>query len=176
MTSSSARAPAREVLRVNVIVGRARARLSQEELADRAGISRPTLSRRTRGGRRWARYHRTDSRRARCRRRRSPHSAEQRSRGRPRSWRDVRPHRKTSLSTPTRFSKPSTKPPDGSNATAGLGDRPWRVRLHREVQKVVALHGQDSDVFRPSIGQLVDSLKSNPKQFPKKRGTRIAKS
>ena len=45
MTVASARAPAREVLRVNVIVGRARARLSQEELADRAGISRPTLSR-----------------------------------------------------------------------------------------------------------------------------------
>jgi transcriptional regulator with XRE-family HTH domain len=45
MTSASARAPARVVLRVNVIVGRARARLSQEELADRAGISRPTLSR-----------------------------------------------------------------------------------------------------------------------------------
>jgi transcriptional regulator with XRE-family HTH domain len=45
MIVASARAPAREVLRVNVIVGRARARLSQEELAERAGISRPTLSR-----------------------------------------------------------------------------------------------------------------------------------
>lgn len=45
MIAASARAPAREVLRVNVIVGRARARLSQEELAEHAGISRPTLSR-----------------------------------------------------------------------------------------------------------------------------------
>jgi transcriptional regulator with XRE-family HTH domain len=45
MTIASAHAPAREVLRVNVIVGRARVRLSQEELAEHAGISRPTLSR-----------------------------------------------------------------------------------------------------------------------------------
>jgi transcriptional regulator with XRE-family HTH domain len=40
-----ARAPALEALRVNVIVGRARARLSQDQLAERAGISRPTISR-----------------------------------------------------------------------------------------------------------------------------------
>ena len=71
---------------------------------------------------------------------------------------------------PTRFSKPSTKPPDLSNATAAPDDRLWRVRLHREVQKVVALHGQDSEIFRPTIGQLIDALKSNPKQFPKKNG------
>jgi transcriptional regulator with XRE-family HTH domain len=45
VTRASPHAPAREVLRVNVIVGRAKAHLSQEELADRAGISRPTLSR-----------------------------------------------------------------------------------------------------------------------------------
>jgi transcriptional regulator with XRE-family HTH domain len=38
-----------ESLRVNVIVGRARARLSQEQLAARAGISRPTVSRIERG-------------------------------------------------------------------------------------------------------------------------------
>ena len=40
-----ARPPALEALRVNVIVGRARARLSQSELAKRAGLSRPTISR-----------------------------------------------------------------------------------------------------------------------------------
>jgi transcriptional regulator with XRE-family HTH domain len=40
-----ARASAQEALRVNVIVGRARARLSQSDLAERAGISRPTVSR-----------------------------------------------------------------------------------------------------------------------------------
>ncbi len=41
------RAPARalEVLRVNIIVERARARLSQADLAERAGVARPTISR-----------------------------------------------------------------------------------------------------------------------------------
>jgi transcriptional regulator with XRE-family HTH domain len=41
----SARAPALEALRVNVIVGRAKARLSQDELAQRAKVSRQTISR-----------------------------------------------------------------------------------------------------------------------------------
>jgi transcriptional regulator with XRE-family HTH domain len=49
MPTNHARAPALEALRVNVVVGRARARLSQDELAERAGISRPTLSRIERG-------------------------------------------------------------------------------------------------------------------------------
>ncbi|MGH7707765.1 MAG: helix-turn-helix transcriptional regulator [Vulcanimicrobiaceae bacterium] len=44
-TPTTDRLPALEALRVNVIIGRARARLSQEELANRAGISRPTVSR-----------------------------------------------------------------------------------------------------------------------------------
>src|ERR1700730_1696469 len=44
-TSNPSRAPALEALRVNVIVGRAQARLPQEQLAERAGISRPTVSR-----------------------------------------------------------------------------------------------------------------------------------
>ena len=44
-TLNEARAPALEALRVNVIVGRAKARLSQSELATRAGVSRPTISR-----------------------------------------------------------------------------------------------------------------------------------
>lgn len=43
------RLPALEALRVNVIIGRARARLSQEQLAERAGVSRPTVSRIERG-------------------------------------------------------------------------------------------------------------------------------
>lgn len=43
------RAPALEALRVNLIVGRARSRLSQEDLAERAQVSRPTISRIERG-------------------------------------------------------------------------------------------------------------------------------
>ena len=45
----SARAPALEALRVNLIVGRARTQLSQEQLAKRAQVSRPTISRIERG-------------------------------------------------------------------------------------------------------------------------------
>jgi transcriptional regulator with XRE-family HTH domain len=45
VTTNLARTPALEALRVNVIVGRARARLSQDQLAQRAGTSRPTVSR-----------------------------------------------------------------------------------------------------------------------------------
>jgi transcriptional regulator with XRE-family HTH domain len=44
-----ARAPALEALRVNVIVGRARTQLSQEQLAEKAQVSRPTISRIERG-------------------------------------------------------------------------------------------------------------------------------
>jgi transcriptional regulator with XRE-family HTH domain len=44
-TTVCERIPALEALRVNVITGRARARLSQEELAQRASLSRPTVSR-----------------------------------------------------------------------------------------------------------------------------------
>ena len=44
-SSTRARPSALEALRVNVIVGRARARFSQSELAKRAGLSRPTISR-----------------------------------------------------------------------------------------------------------------------------------
>lgn len=44
-TTTSDRLRALEALRVNVIIGRARAHLSQEQLAERAGVSRPTISR-----------------------------------------------------------------------------------------------------------------------------------
>ncbi len=44
-TISSARGTALEALRANVIVGRAKARLSQVELAQRANVSRQTISR-----------------------------------------------------------------------------------------------------------------------------------
>jgi transcriptional regulator with XRE-family HTH domain len=45
MEPSYANASALEALRVNTILGRARTRLSQTDLAERAGISRPTVSR-----------------------------------------------------------------------------------------------------------------------------------
>src|SRR5450631_4455808 len=44
-TAHNTRAPALEDLRVNLIVGRAKARLSQQELAERSGVGRATISR-----------------------------------------------------------------------------------------------------------------------------------
>jgi len=44
MIASSDRAAARDALRSNVLFGRARLRLSQANLAERAGISRPVVS------------------------------------------------------------------------------------------------------------------------------------
>jgi len=43
--TQSSRSPAKEILSGNVILGRARARLSQEALAELARVSRPTISR-----------------------------------------------------------------------------------------------------------------------------------
>ncbi|GAC1358366.1 MAG: hypothetical protein NVSMB31_18780 [Vulcanimicrobiaceae bacterium] len=43
-TIQPTRAPALEALRVNVILGRARTQLSQQQLAERAQTSRPTIS------------------------------------------------------------------------------------------------------------------------------------
>lgn len=81
----------------------------------------------------------------------------------------VPPLPKASSSTPERFSAPSTKPPV-SSGTAELDDQPYRVKLHRAVEKIVAKYGVDSDVFRPKIEDLIDALGADPKQFPKKKG------
>jgi transcriptional regulator with XRE-family HTH domain len=48
-TTPAARAPSSETIRVNIIVGRVRARLSQEHLAERSGVGRATISRIERG-------------------------------------------------------------------------------------------------------------------------------
>jgi mRNA-degrading endonuclease RelE of RelBE toxin-antitoxin system len=79
-------------------------------------------------------------------------------------------------STRTRSSKPSTKPPGPpakkSGATAGAGDRPWRVRLHPKVAKQITgyIGGAASPLFRPTIGSIIAALKTDPKQYPKKKG------
>ena len=36
--------------------------------------------------------------------------------------------------------------------------------------KVVAQFGVDNGTFRPTIGELIAELETNPKQFPKKKG------
>jgi len=57
--------------------------------------------------------------------------------------------------------KSDTPEPDG---------RPYHVSFHREVAKIVAQHGVDSELFRPTIGELITALENHPKKFEKKRG------
>jgi hypothetical protein len=76
-----------------------------------------------------------------------------------------------SSSTPKRSSTRLTKPPDDrSSVTAARDGRGWRVRFHREPAKLVAKYDRDDPAFRPTLGELVKALATNPKQFEKKRG------
>jgi hypothetical protein len=84
----------------------------------------------------------------------------------------------TTSAMPGSFSKRSTKrtkdegeDPHRSSGIHAPADRRWHVRPHREVEKRIAQYASDADVFRPSIGELIDALETNPKQFPKKHGT-----
>ena len=78
------------------------------------------------------------------------------------------------LSTQTRSSKRSMRPvdpPKSPNDIVRPDGQPWSVKFHNQVAKTIVLHGGiDSPTFRPSIGQLVSDLQTNPKQFPKKSG------
>ena len=83
----------------------------------------------------------------------------------------------TTSAMPGNFSKRSTKrtkvegvDPHRSSATPAPADRRWHVRPHREVEKRIAQFASDVHIFRPSIGELIDALETNPKQFPKKHG------
>jgi mRNA-degrading endonuclease RelE of RelBE toxin-antitoxin system len=72
---------------------------------------------------------------------------------------------------PKRSSTPSTKPPDAqSSDSAEPEGRLWRVKFHREPAKIVAKYDPMDPTFRPTLGELVDALSSDPKQFEKKRG------
>lgn len=44
------------------------------------------------------------------------------------------------------------------------------MEFHREVGKDIAGYGLCDRRFTPTIRELVDALKANPKQFPKKQG------
>jgi mRNA-degrading endonuclease RelE of RelBE toxin-antitoxin system len=50
------------------------------------------------------------------------------------------------------------------------GQKPWAVELHRSVGKFIARCGISNPRFSPTLGELVDALEANPKQFPKKKG------
>lgn len=76
----------------------------------------------------------------------------------------------TSSSKRGASSPPSTKQPVKSIATATPAVHVYRVDFHREVAKLVAFHGLESDDFRPTIAALITALRTDPKQFPKKKG------
>jgi mRNA-degrading endonuclease RelE of RelBE toxin-antitoxin system len=80
----------------------------------------------------------------------------------------------TSSSMQATFSRQSTKPRGGQppppQGTAGPDDRRYAVRFGREPAKIVAQYGHDNEIFRPTLAQLTDELRLNPKQYPKKRG------
>jgi hypothetical protein len=87
------------------------------------------------------------------------------------SWLVVPTPLTKSSSTPTASSAPSTKRPGATSSGIREPDgRPWRVKFHREVAKIIAKFGEDNVVFRPTIAQLQQQLEIDPKQFPKKKG------
>lgn len=57
-----------------------------------------------------------------------------------------------------------------SGGTATPDDRAWSVKAHHDVRKLLVKYGRRSDVFRPTLEALFESLETNPKQYPKKRG------
>ena len=72
-------------------------------------------------------------------------------------------------STPKSFSTPSTKRTKYDTAVPA-GQKPWIVKLHRQVGKEVAGYGLADRRFSPSLRELIDALSANPKQFPRKKG------
>jgi hypothetical protein len=77
----------------------------------------------------------------------------------------------SSLTQPP-FSALSTKRRGAkSNDIVEPGAQDWSVKLHAKVIKTIAAHGGlQSGAFRPDIGDLIDHIRQNPKQFPKKQG------
>lgn len=72
-------------------------------------------------------------------------------------------------SMPMRSSTQSTRQTRFDTVVPG-GQKPWHVKLYRDVGKLVAKIGLEDRRFCPTLRELVDALKANPKQFPKKKG------
>lgn len=85
------------------------------------------------------------------------------------SWRAAQQRRRPRSSTPISSSTQSTKQTKYGTALP-VGQKPWRVVLHRDVAKDVAHYGLGNRRFTPTLRELVDALSANPKQFPKKKG------
>lgn len=77
----------------------------------------------------------------------------------------------THLLIPTLSLLPSMKQPEHqSNDTPLLGVQPWVVTFHPKVAKEITRPGLSDSAFRPTIGDLLERLKNDPKQFAKKNG------
>jgi mRNA-degrading endonuclease RelE of RelBE toxin-antitoxin system len=64
-----------------------------------------------------------------------------------------------------------TAVPSRLNDTVEPDVEPWRVELHQRVFRAIKKYGgAESSLFRPTITWLINALRSDPKQFLKKRG------
>jgi hypothetical protein len=60
--------------------------------------------------------------------------------------------------------------PTGGGAIR-IGDAgEWSVSFHRTVRDTISEHGTRNRDFAPTFGQLIASLRRDPKQYPKKAG------
>ncbi|MGA2393997.1 MAG: type II toxin-antitoxin system RelE/ParE family toxin [Candidatus Lustribacter sp.] len=73
-------------------------------------------------------------------------------------------------STPLKRSTQSKRLPAEHGGSATLDDRGWDVRLKRAVIVDVQRWGLDNPDFVPTLAELLEALRSNPYQFPEKRG------
>jgi hypothetical protein len=73
-------------------------------------------------------------------------------------------------STRTTSSTRSTKPTTKYDTVVPADQSPWVVELHRQVGKEVAGYSFLDRRFSPTLRELMDALRANPKQFRKKKG------
>jgi mRNA-degrading endonuclease RelE of RelBE toxin-antitoxin system len=77
-----------------------------------------------------------------------------------------------SLSTRKTYIRPSQS---ATSDTAKPGDRAqrqadWRIGYSKQVAKIIAKESHGGSTFEPSLVELENELKTNPKQYPKKKG------
>jgi mRNA-degrading endonuclease RelE of RelBE toxin-antitoxin system len=75
------------------------------------------------------------------------------------------------LSTRVKHSTQSKRLPADPGGSATLDDREWDVRFKRAVLVDVQRWGLENPDFIPTLAELVELLRTNPYQFPEKRGT-----
>jgi mRNA-degrading endonuclease RelE of RelBE toxin-antitoxin system len=74
------------------------------------------------------------------------------------------------LSTLLKHSTQSKRLPADAGGSATLDGRGWDVRFKRAVVVDVQRWGLENSDFVPTLAELLEALRSNPYQFPEKRG------